>query len=124
MDFVARSANMLKGMFGFTDAFAKEHAIQDSITGAAALNCAILLATYLAHTEVLNDLTLRVYFNKSDSKRRCMMAATLWFGVAYYLVVLQRRHTHILPTMALYTGCLYAFMTVLVHGAYSAGELH
>lgn len=73
---------------------------------------------------MLDDLTLRVYFEKSDAKRRCAIASILWAGLSIYMVSLQRAHTHILPTMVGMTFCFYIFSTVLLFGAYSAAGIH
>ena len=111
-------------IFGFTDALGKEHAIQWTIFKATLLNTVILALTYWVHEAVLEDLTLRVYFEKDDTKKRCALASILNGAIWFYLVKTQRSHIHIQPTMALYTLCFYIFTTVLNNGAYSAAELH
>ena len=67
---------------------AKDHEIQSTIMKAALLNLVLQFLTLLVHQEVLDDLTLRVYFEKTDSKRRCLIATILWAGLSVYMVSL------------------------------------
>ena len=124
MIYVKQTLRKFRGVFGLTDAMAKDHEIQSAIMYAALLNLVLQFLTLLVHQEVLDDLTLRVYFEKGDSKRRGLIATILWAGLSVYMVSLQRSHTHVLPTMAALTFCFYCFCSVLIFGAFTATGVH
>ena len=107
-----------------TNALEKEHKIQNAIVMAYFLNFAIYLVTYLVQLIVLDDLTLRIYFENAETKKRCGLAAVIWSCLWYGLVYAQNRYTYIKPTMGMYLFAIFSFTHVLVFGAYSAAEMH
>ena len=83
MEFFKSNFRSFIEIFGFTNALDKDHSIQWTIFKASLLNTCILMLTFMTHKAVLEDLTLRVYFEKEDTKKRCALAAILnaviWF---------------------------------------------
>ena len=88
MNYIYQTFRKLGGIFGLTDAMTKDHQIQNTILKAAIFNFLLQFVTLMVHMEVLDDLTLRVYFEKSDSKRRCLLATIIWAGLSVYMVTL------------------------------------
>ena len=124
MEFIWSYVEKLKGLFGITNALEKEYKIQNAIVMAYFINFVLFFVTYLVQQIVLDDLTLRIYFESTDTKERCGLAAVLWCCIWYGLVYSQNRYNYIKPTMGMYTLGIFSFTHVLVFGAYSAAELH
>ena len=73
---------------------------------------------------VLDDIKLRIYFEKQDTKKRCLLATVIWTGLVCYLVILRNKHGHVQPFMAYLCFSTYAFTSIYVYGAYAAGDVH
>ena len=50
------------------------------------MNVVIQGLTLLAHHEVRDDITLRIYLEEREVKRRIFMGAIIWTGLAIYMV--------------------------------------
>lgn len=67
--------------FSVTDQLKKEHPIQGTLAKAALLHTVIAALTFFVHREVRDDLPLRIYFSKGETKKRVGIAALLWLAL-------------------------------------------
>ena len=74
--------------FGLTNAYDKDFPVQLTIFKAVFFNTVIQFMSYVAHTLVKDDLTLRIYFENSETKKRVAIAQVIWLGLCIYLVSL------------------------------------
>jgi len=86
MDFLKKLVGRFIGFFGVTDALSKEHQVQETIVRAALLNTVIQALTLLAHTWVKDDITLRIFFETENTRKRVAIATFLWLGIWVYMV--------------------------------------
>ena len=73
---------------------------------------------------VLDDIKLRIYFEKHDTKKRCLLATVIWIGLVCYLVMLRKKYEHVQPFMAYLCFSTYAFTSIFVFGAFAASDVH